>query len=190
VLVSHEVNSTLTSGLQNRGSPHTGKGEPLICDFGIARILEEIKENLVSKTVASGDMVRYSAPELIENNNISATTHSDTYSFAMLILECITEQVPLPNLTRDSAVVHAGIGERQYPPRPDGQNPENRVSDGLWEFMRRCWAVIPDQRPAMEEVHSFFSLRDIKNPLERIRKLCDKISVAKVNLSPHPSPWC
>ena len=116
--------------------------------------MEEINENATSKTVSSGDAVRYSAPELIENNNVPATTHSDTYSFAMLILECITEEVPFSHLTRDAAVIHARLTKKQCPPRPDGQGQKNSVSDGLWDIMMRCWAG-PDARPTMDQVHSF-----------------------------------
>ena len=118
--------------------------------------MEEINENTISKTVSSGDVVRYSAPELIENNNVLATMNSDTYSFAMLILECITEEVPFSSLTRDASVIHARISKKQDPPRPDGQDRKNRVSDGLWDLMMRCWSVKPDHRPTMEHVHSFF----------------------------------
>ena len=132
------------------------KGVPQICDFGITKIVEEINEHSISKTVSSGDVVRYSAPELVENNNASATTPSDTYSFAMLILECFTEDVPFSNLTRDAAVIHARIGKKQCPPRPDGPNPRNCVSDGLWDLMMRCWVLEPRHRPTMDNVHSFF----------------------------------
>jgi hypothetical protein len=104
----------------------------------------------------SGEDVRYSALELIENYNISATTQSDTYSFAMVILECVTEKVPFSHLSHDAAVIHARISRRQCPPRPDGQDPRNRVSDSLWELMLRCWFDQPDRRPTMEYVHSFF----------------------------------
>ncbi|KAF9651706.1 kinase-like protein [Thelephora ganbajun] len=131
------------------------EGEPQICDFGIARIVEEINESTISKTVSSGDVVRYSAPELIENNNVFATTYSDTYSFAMLILECITEEKPFSNLSRDATVIHARISKRQCPPRPDADR-KDLFSDGLWDLMTRCWAVKPDQRPPMEQIHSFF----------------------------------
>jgi hypothetical protein len=74
----------------------------------------------------------------------------------MLIIECITEKVPFSNLSRDAAVIDARIRKRQYPPRPDGQDPRNRVSDGLWDLMMRCWSIKPDDRPTMEYVHSTF----------------------------------
>jgi len=118
--------------------------------------VEDISDNTVSKTITSEEVVRYSGPELIEDNNAPVTTHSDTYSFAMLILECITEEVPFSNLPRAAAVIHARISKRQCPPRPDGRDQKNRVSDGLWDLMMHCWSIKPDQRPTMEQVHSFF----------------------------------
>jgi len=113
-------------------------------------------ENTISKTMSSGGPVRYLAIELIEGNNVSATTHSDTYSFAMLVLECITEEAPFSHLSRDAAVIHARTTKRQCPFRPDGQGPKNRVSDDLWDLMMRCWSIKPDHRPTMEYVHTFF----------------------------------
>ena len=109
-----------------------------------------------AKTVSSADIVRYAAPELIETDNFSATMESDTYSFAMLIVECITEDVPFSNITRDAAVIHARINKKQRPPRPDGPEERKYVSDGLWELMNRCWSLKPDLRPTMDHVHSFF----------------------------------
>ena len=106
--------------------------------------------------MSSGDFVRHSAPELIQDIHLAPTTHSDACSFGMLILECITEEPPFSSLTRDAAVIHARISRKQCPPRPAGQDPKNHVSDGLWELMMRCWAVKPDERPTMGEVYSFF----------------------------------
>ena len=105
--------------------------------------MEEISENAMSKTVSSGDAVRYAAPELIEDNSAPPTKSSDTFSFGMLILECITEEVPYSNLPRDAQVMHARTTKKQCPSRPDGKEPRNRVSDGLWELMMRCWSIDP-----------------------------------------------
>ena len=115
-------------------------------------------ENTTSglRAVTSGDIARYAAPELIEANNFSPTKESDTYSFAMLILECITEDVPFSNITNDTAVTHARINERQRPPRPEGLEGRNLVSDGLWDLMNDCWSLEPDQRPTMEHVQQRF----------------------------------
>jgi len=104
----------------------------------------------------NSDYVRYPAPELLERI-VSATTNSDTFSFAMMVLECITEKVPFSGISRDVAVIHARITKRENPARPGGQDPKKRIdSDDLWNLMTRCWSREPDHRPAMAEVHSFF----------------------------------
>ena len=117
-------------------------------------------ESTISKTVSSGGIVRYLAIELIEDPSGRATMNSDTYSFAMLILECITEEVPFSGLSRDQAVVHARVAKRQSPPRPGTRNTkdsESCISDGLWDLMMRCWSEKPEDRPTMEYVHMFFA---------------------------------
>ena len=97
------------------------EGEPQICGFGIAEIVEE---SATSGTASAG-IVRYSAPELIGNYDSLATTNSNTYSFAMLIFECITEQIPFSNLSHDAAIIYARINMGQFPSRPDGTDPKN-----------------------------------------------------------------
>ena len=98
-----------------------------------------------------GEAVRYLAPELIENGNLCATMSSDTYSFAMLILECITERIPFSELSYNAAVVHTRINEMWSPFRPDCW----ALSDDLWDLMQHCWSYAPEDRPTMERVHSF-----------------------------------
>ena len=128
-----------------------------MCDFGIANIIEDSIEGTISKSI-SGEVVRYSAPELMEKIGAPATMSSDVYSFAMLILECVTEKIPFYEHSRDAAVIHARISKRQCPPRPDGHSPRNRVSDDLWGLMKYCWSVKPSDRPTMEQIYSFFVL--------------------------------
>jgi len=121
--------------------------------------VEEIAENTVSMTMSSGDIVRYSAPELADTADVPPTTYSDTYSFAMLVLECITEEAPFSNLFRDTDVAHARFVKKRCPPRPGGRGSKGRVSDKLWDLMERCWSIKPDDRPTMEHVHGFFASR-------------------------------
>ena len=102
------------------------------------------------------DVIRYGAIELIDGRNVPATIESDTYSFAMLILECITEKIPFSGLSGDSTVLHARANKRQTPPRPDVHNPKGGVSDGLWNLMMRCWSINPKGRPTMNYVHTYF----------------------------------
>ena len=131
----------------------------------MAAIAEERDENTVSNTVSSPAIVRYAAPELLENNNFSATKECDTYSFAMLMIECITENAPFSTIAHDAAVIHARISKRQCPPRPIG------LEDRLWDLMNYCWLLEPDQRPAMELVYSFFKDQTIDVKGFRWRRL-------------------
>ena len=114
------------------------------------------EENATTKTVPPRDVVRYAAIELIEGGDVPATMDSDTYSFAMLILECITEEVPFSGLRDDAKALHARIAKRQFPPRPDTQNPKGNISDGLWDLMTRCWSIKPKDRPTMGFVVRYF----------------------------------
>ena len=158
VLISLEVNSTFISEPQTADSPHIGKGKALVCDFAITIIGLEIAENTISKTMSSGDSVRRSAIELLEGSGVLPTMNSDTYSFAMLILECITEKAPYSDINRDATVIHVRLVKRHLPPRPGIQCPKdsrNYLSDSLWDLMVRCWSEGPSGRPTMEQVHSF-----------------------------------
>jgi len=112
-------------------------------------VMKDAGETTISRTMASGEFVRYSAPELIEEENVPVTANSDTYSFALLVLECITEEKPFSHIRHDGAVVHARITKRQCPLRPD-------VSDSLWDLMMHCWSIDPGSRPTMERVQTFF----------------------------------
>ena len=97
--------------------------------------------------------MRYAAPELIEHNDFRATKSSDTYSFALLILECITEAPPFSNLRREADIIHERLGKQNRPALPDG---EHHISNDLWVLMERCWSFEPASRPAMKEVHQIF----------------------------------
>jgi serine/threonine protein kinase len=81
---------------------------------------------------------------------------SDTYSFAMLILECFTEKMPFPNIKRDAVVSRDRTNKGLLPSRPNDLEGGKWVSDDLWDLMERCWSHSPDQRPTMEEIYRFF----------------------------------
>ena len=91
-----------------------GEGEPLVCDFGITRISDEIDEDVTSKTMASGGNVGHGIPELVGTNGVSATKHSDTYSFVTLMLEFINRwgavlPPPSQSLANSPERQHGGV---------------------------------------------------------------------------------
>ena len=116
-------------------------------------MVESDSDEITATKTGAFTVTRYAAPELIIHNDGRVTTYSDTFSFAMLILECITEAPPFFYIRNDAAVIHARIAKEQTPARPDGKA---HVPDNLWDLMNRCWSSKPDQRPTMEDVFLFF----------------------------------
>ena len=114
-------------------------------------ISDEVNPNRTS-TGMSGDVLRYTAIEFFNQGAVHSKA-SDTYSFAMLILECITENPPFSDLSNSLEILRARSGNRQNPPRPDGPN---NIPDDLWDLMERCWKERPEKRPTMKEVLGFF----------------------------------
>ena len=107
-------------------------------------------------TMASGGNGRHIATENIGDATVPTTMHSDTFSFAMLILECITEEVLFSRIAGDAAILHTMTTKGQCPPQPGERDGKDRISDDLCKLMAGCWTVRPDQRPTTDQVYSFF----------------------------------
>lgn len=118
--------------------------------------IEEIVGSTASKTFSSADVVRYLAPELVVGGSVPPTTNSDTYAFALLVLECFTEEQPFPKL-KDHEVIHKRFVNLQCPLQPDEWHSVNHAPGGLWDLMKLCWSLETDLRPSITEVHKFFS---------------------------------
>ncbi|KAF6742353.1 TKL/TKL-ccin protein kinase [Ephemerocybe angulata] len=81
----------------------TDKGEACICDFGMSKLVEEVTEKSASATLTAAGSARWLAPELIEGSISSPTPATDTYSFAMAILELVTGKYPFAERKRDAS---------------------------------------------------------------------------------------
>lgn len=73
---SQQMNVLLT------GSP----ARALLCDFGLARIEDEIHSGLTTDSGNEGTM-RYRSPELVMDGNASHNTKTDVWSWGCLLLE-------------------------------------------------------------------------------------------------------
>lgn len=81
------------------------------------------------------------------------TQKSDIYSLAMVSIEIFTGRVPFPELQVTAVILQIMRGRR--PKRPEDAR-ELGLSDSVWEMVERCWEKVPDQRPNMSEITSFF----------------------------------
>jgi serine/threonine protein kinase len=62
-------------------------GNPRICDFGLARIIQEGGTGGLTTTTEHTGTERYLAPELVTSNLPTPTTASDIYALGCLGLE-------------------------------------------------------------------------------------------------------
>jgi len=125
-------------------------GGACISDFGMAKIIEDVTKTPASTTLASGGGTRWVAPEIIDGSEGSAPSkQSDVYSFGMAVLELLTGKPPFPEYRSDAAVIRALMTGAQ-PKRPTELG--ERLKDGMWALMQRCWTREPSSRPTMEAV--------------------------------------
>jgi len=126
------------------------EGRALLSDFGLSTIIAEFQGTSYYTSSIQG-AVRWCAPELFKGHPEPAlSTRSDVYSFGSVMLQTLSGNVPYHYVHMDTAIiVKATNGE--HPARPlDGC-----LTDDHWEFMRRCWCMVPDQRPNMNEILAF-----------------------------------
>ncbi|KAH9842886.1 kinase-like domain-containing protein [Rhodofomes roseus] len=126
----------------------SSKGEALLCDFGMAKVVGDINSTPATTTLTRSGSTRWLAPELIFEDTVQITTACDVWSFGMTMLELFTMREPWAEKRRDAHVI-AAMTNGALPSRP--QNiPE--LTDSVWGLMSECWDRNPDARPAMSIV--------------------------------------
>jgi len=126
-------------------------GEPLIADFGVSRIVEDITGVPFSQSNGVSDSYRWFSPELCVGQGV-LSIHSDIYAFAMTMLELITNQQPYSYIKHTTEVViKSASGVR--PRRPMEPHIIARgLGDKLWNLMNCCWDINPVARPSIDQV--------------------------------------
>ncbi|KAJ7179315.1 kinase-like domain-containing protein [Mycena filopes] len=134
-------------------------GNPLLADFGLSRIMEDITGAPFSQSRNVSDSYRWFAPELC-SGAVVLSPSSDIYSFAMCTLELFTHQPPFSNIQHNSEVVILTAQEsnpNNRPPRPTSEEVRERgLNDDIWALLCHCWAHQRLQRPTIQEVLSIF----------------------------------
>ncbi|KAG9023569.1 hypothetical protein FS837_005717, partial [Tulasnella sp. UAMH 9824] len=131
-------------------------GRGALCDFGSAHELDEMFEDIASKTTQRCT-VRWASPERLDSND-PPTPSSDVWSWGWLTWEIMTEKVPFPLLTNVSAVIFHIITSKV---------PSCEKETGFMEFphlsqlIQRCWQGTPDSRPSI-----FDAISKLKHILE------------------------
>lgn len=128
--------------------------EPLLLDFGIARIKHEITRSK-TQIVASGSF-RYLAPELAlapsPDAKFRTSIASDCYALAMTILAIATLQSPFADYQLDFQALRAAEkGIRPVRPVDLGGLSSN-ASNALWVLLTQMWAHNAAERPGLDLV--------------------------------------
>jgi serine/threonine protein kinase len=87
-------------------------------------------------------------------STLMVTCFSDVWSFAMLVLELLTDEIPFPDKILDAAVICALIqGERPKHPR----SPKviaHGLNHELWQHLCRCWEPLPERRLPLQSLYN------------------------------------
>lgn len=123
--------------------------QPKVGDFGLSKINHQNEESMtMNSTVGIKGTPLYVAPEVWERQEYSEA--SDVYSFAMIMFELITAQVPFDEGSVFSIQEFVKSGRR---PEIASDTPE------VYKFLiEQCWDQDPNNRPTFEQI-----LQQLKN---------------------------
>ncbi|KAF5361837.1 hypothetical protein D9756_002615 [Leucocoprinus leucothites] len=107
--------------------------------------------------------VRYSAPELLADDEIQPTKAIDMWALACLCYEVLSGRVPFCHITKDLKIAVA-ITAGSQPNRPGhGGIDGNEIGDAIWQILLMCWEIKPAGRPACLTVQQIFLGMDIQD---------------------------
>ncbi|KAG1884589.1 kinase-like domain-containing protein [Suillus subluteus] len=139
-----------------------GQGEPLLCDFGLSFLHEELTGTSYLTSCKPGN-VRWAAPELLmplqDGSPCRACIRSDIYSVGCVMLQVLSGRVPYDRWT-DFMVI-----SEKFKGREPLRLPEPPIDDRHWEFMRRCWRKKQERSVTVKDIAEF-----IKRELDDARK--------------------
>ncbi|KAJ7781460.1 kinase-like domain-containing protein [Mycena metata] len=130
-------------------------GNPLIADFGLSRIVEDITGIPFSQSRGVSDSYRWFAPEVCIGQGVLSMS-SDVYAYGMTVLEIFTHEQPYNNIKHTTEVViRSAKGE--HPPRPISEPVLRRgLNEKMWILLNNLWNPEPSQRPTIEQVLEVF----------------------------------
>ncbi|KAG2348679.1 kinase-like protein [Suillus weaverae] len=128
-------------------------GNPLLADFGFAKVLEDVTGVNFTMSAGVSNSQRWLAPELCCDGGM-LTTQSDIFAYGMTILEIMTHEVPWHNIRHTTHVI-IKLSRGEMPPRPTDPAASARgLDDRLWELVKACWSA-PEMRPSTRDILAF-----------------------------------
>ncbi|KIK53708.1 hypothetical protein GYMLUDRAFT_49241 [Collybiopsis luxurians FD-317 M1] len=125
--------------------------EPLLADFGLSQIVEDITGIPFTQSRGVSDSYRWFAPEVCKGQGVLSAS-SDIYALGMTIIELFTHQQPYRNIKHTTEVV-IRREKGELPERPTEPRVLQRgLDDHIWALLEDCWRTLASERPKIDEV--------------------------------------
>ncbi|KAF8993115.1 hypothetical protein BDZ89DRAFT_1085898, partial [Hymenopellis radicata] len=118
-------------------------GQPLLADFGLSQIVEDITGVPFTQSRGVADSYRWFAPEVCVGQGLLSCA-SDIYAYAMTMLsEILTHEQPYREIKHTTEVVITSSAGK-HPHRPtEPQVVARGLDDNLWMVFQACWNMEP-----------------------------------------------
>jgi WD40 repeat protein/predicted Ser/Thr protein kinase len=134
--------------------------EPLIADFGLARLLES--DSSLTRTGAMLGTPSYLAPELVDGRGRESTTAADVYSLGATLYECLAGHPPFVADTTPALVRRIAEEEPPRLSKTDSSTTNSIVDRDLETICLKCLEKEPQKR--------YFSATALADDLARWRR--------------------
>ncbi|MBI4605266.1 MAG: PhnD/SsuA/transferrin family substrate-binding protein [Planctomycetes bacterium] len=118
----------------------TPEGDPVILDFGLARLQDGDSTTLTQTGELMGTL-GYMSPEQLSDKPIPIDRRTDVYSLGATLYECLTLRLPFLGVTREGTIRRIRYSD---PPNPRHLNP--RISRDLKAVLETALEKDPERR--------------------------------------------
>jgi serine/threonine protein kinase len=157
----HE-NNIVHRDLATRNILLTERLVPKVSDFGMSRMLGDEKYNY---SLIDMGPIRWMAPEQLKRKQGSSKSvyaqSTDVFSFAMLLVEIVTNQLPWPQLGNVEAALAVCSQERP-------EIATELAEPTVWRVITTCWAHEPSERMTMQAVYAMLTGSNVYDDVDDI----------------------
>ncbi|KAG8984882.1 hypothetical protein FRB93_006179 [Tulasnella sp. JGI-2019a] len=115
------------------------RGQALLCDFGLAKLVEDGHSGLSTSSNFHGS-VRWCSPELFHDSPRSLA--SDIWAFGCVVIEVIYECTPYKHIRSNASVMLQALN-RGLPAQPNNlllpEYLRQKPIINLWDLLEECW---------------------------------------------------